>query len=62
MTNSVETFQMPEGTVQFDHSTGVMSAVWNNGYTETWPPRGHSIDTLRDAFYFFTGQYERMGA
>ena len=60
MSNSIETFEMPEGKVSFDHASGIMSAVWNNGYTETWPRRGYSIKTKFESFLFFTGQYDRI--
>ena len=62
MSNAVETFEMPEGIVKFDHSTGVMSAVWHNGYTETWPRRGYSIQQKFESFLFFTEQYDRWKA
>lgn len=61
MSNSVETVTMPEGVVSFDHSTGVMKANWNNGYSETWPRRGYSIEQKRHSFYFFTEQWEKIG-
>ena len=53
MSNSVETVKIEGGVVSFDHATATMSAVWDNGYTETWPPRGHSYETLYEAFKFF---------
>ena len=57
--NQIETVEMEEGTVTFDHATGVMRAKWKNGYTETWHKR-YSIEAHRDAFYFFTNQMDRM--
>ena len=61
MSNSVETIEVPEGTVSFDHSTGIMSAIWHNGYTETWPRRDYSIEQKFHSFLFFTNQLERYG-
>lgn len=60
MPNHIEKVTTPEGVVSFDHSTGIMSAVWNNGYTETWPRRGYSIAQKLESFLRFTGQYDRI--
>jgi hypothetical protein len=56
MNNQIETVEVEGGVVSFDHATATMSAVWDNGYTETWPPRGHSYETLYEAFKFFVGR------
>lgn len=59
MSKEIEVIKTQDGVVSFDHNTGVMSAVWFNGYHETWPTRGYSVDTLYAAFLWFTNQMER---
>lgn len=45
MSNSLETVKVPTGQISFDHSTCLMTATWNNGYTETWGKNGYSYET-----------------
>ncbi len=59
MNNSVETCQTNEGLISFDHSTGIMTAEWDNGYKETWGRRGYDISTKFESFLFFTEQWDR---
>jgi hypothetical protein len=66
MTNQVERCRVEAdedsqgGWVSFDWTTGVMSAVWDSGATETWPRRGYSIETKANSFFLMTDQLERM--
>lgn len=57
--NQIETVTTDEGTVTFDHATGIMRAKWANGYTETWRNRA-GIEAHRNAFYRFTNQLDRV--
>lgn len=59
MGNQIETVQLEDGVVSFDHSTGIMSAKWNNGYAETWSNH-YGLEAHRNAFYRFTDQWERV--
>lgn len=57
--NQIETVLLDEGEVKFDHASGVMTARWNNGYTEKWSNH-YGLKAHRNAFYLFTNQLERI--
>lgn len=54
--NAIETVRVAEGVVTFDHSTCVMRAVWDNGYTETWGKRGYSYAAKLESFRNFVSE------
>ncbi len=57
--NHIETVHLEDGVVSFNHKTGVMSAIWNNGYTETWSNH-FGVNAHRNSFYRFTDQWEKV--
>ena len=62
MTNHIERVRYDGGWIEFDWSTGVMRAEWDNGYTETWSGRGYNLKARADGFLLFTEQFDRLYA
>ena len=59
MSNHLEICEVPEGKIQFDHSTLLISAEWNNGEKEKWSARGHSYEQKLKSFYMLSDQWDK---
>ena len=60
MNNQMETVKVEGGKVTFDWATGTMTATWDNGGTETWTRRGHSVAACAESYLRFTDQLDRL--
>jgi hypothetical protein len=66
MNNQVEEYRLEAtdedqgGLFRFDWASGDLSVTWDDGSTESWANRGHSVDTMAESFYRLTEQYDRM--